>query len=108
MMEARLYEKLADQKVHCFLCAHQCHIDPGERGICRVRENRDGTLYSLVYGKLIARHIDPIEKKPLFHFFLAATAFPSARLDAISNACTVRIMIFPNIPGYRGIGFLSL
>lgn len=62
------YEKLKDSKVRCFLCAHHCIISPGKRGICAVRENIDGTLYSLVYGKVIARHIDPIEKKPLFHF----------------------------------------
>jgi len=75
VIEARLYEKLADQKVHCFLCAHECQIDPGKRGICQVRENRDGTLYSLVYGKLIARHVDPIEKKPLFHFLPGSRSF---------------------------------
>ncbi len=43
MTEARYYEKLADQKIHCFLCAHECHLDPGKRGICQVRENREGT-----------------------------------------------------------------
>ena len=75
MIEAKLYEKLADQKVHCFLCAHECQIDPGKRGICRVRENRDGTLSSLIYGKIIARHIDPIEKKPLFHFLPGSHSF---------------------------------
>jgi pyruvate formate lyase activating enzyme len=68
MPEARFYEKLADQKVHCFLCAHECQIEPGKRGICQVRENQEGSLYSLVYGKLAARHVDPIEKKPFFHF----------------------------------------
>lgn len=75
MQEARLYDNLEDQKVHCFLCAHECHIDPGKRGICQVRENRDGILYSLVYGKLISRHIDPIEKKPLFHFLAGSQSY---------------------------------
>jgi pyruvate formate lyase activating enzyme len=75
LIEARLYEKLPDQKIHCFLCAHECQIDPGKRGICQVRENRDGTLYSLVYGKVIARHVDPIEKKPLFHFLPGSRSF---------------------------------
>jgi pyruvate formate lyase activating enzyme len=66
-MEALLYEPLKDGKVRCGLCHHRCIIKPGRRGICHVRENRDGRLETLVYGKLIARHIDPIEKKPLFH-----------------------------------------
>jgi len=68
MREAILYKKLANNKVHCHLCAHRCVIDEGKRGKCFVRENRAGTLYSLVYGKLISMNIDPIEKKPLFHF----------------------------------------
>jgi pyruvate formate lyase activating enzyme len=54
--------------VHCFLCAHHCRIEPADRGLCGVRENRDGTLYSLVYGCPLSAAIDPIEKKPLFHF----------------------------------------
>ncbi len=68
MTEARLYTKEQDRKVTCNLCSFRCRIANGKKGICGVRENRDGTLYSLVYGRLIARHIDPIEKKPLFHF----------------------------------------
>ena len=55
-------------RVHCFLCAHHCRIAPGERGLCGVRENRDGVLYTLVYGCPISTAVDPIEKKPLFHF----------------------------------------
>lgn len=68
MCEALLYKKLKDKKVQCQNCAHYCLILPGKRGICGVRENRDGKLYSLVYGKACAIHIDPIEKKPFFHF----------------------------------------
>lgn len=63
------YEKLEKPKVRCFLCAHHCVISEGKRGRCGARENREGTLYSLVYGKLISMNIDPIEKKPLFHFY---------------------------------------
>jgi pyruvate formate lyase activating enzyme len=66
--EGILYEKNSDSSVKCRLCAHYCIIKTGKRGTCRVRENRDGTLYSLVYGKLVARNVDPIEKKPLYHF----------------------------------------
>ncbi len=68
MEEASFYKKLAEAKVHCFLCAQHCHIQSGERGRCGVRENRGGSLWSLVYGRPIAKNIDPIEKKPLYHF----------------------------------------
>ena len=68
MKEALFYEKLAEKKVKCVLCPHFCIISAGNRGICGVRENQAGTLYSLVYGKLAAVNIDPIEKKPLYHF----------------------------------------
>ena len=54
--------------VRCGLCPHLCRIGEGKRGICRVRENRGGTLYALTYGKVAALQVDPIEKKPLFHF----------------------------------------
>jgi len=76
--EAMLYEKLDDQYVHCNLCAHRCTIKPDRRGICGVRENRDGVLYSLVYGTLIAEHIDPIEKKPFFHVYPASNSYSIA------------------------------
>jgi pyruvate formate lyase activating enzyme len=68
MKEAILYQKLDKQGVRCQACAHRCLIAVGRRGICGVRENRDGKLYSLVYGKAIAVNLDPIEKKPLFHW----------------------------------------
>lgn len=68
MREAMLYEKLDDQKVQCNLCAHRCVIKNQKRGICGVRENQGGLLQSLVYGRVIAKHLDPVEKKPLFHF----------------------------------------
>ena len=67
-MKAYLWEPSEDNKVRCNLCSHRCMIGDGRRGICAVRENRKGTLETLVYGKLVARHIDPIEKKPLYHF----------------------------------------
>ena len=68
MKQAMFQEAREGNKVQCSLCCHRCLISPGKRGICAVRENRDGTLYSLVYDKVIAQNIDPIEKKPLFHF----------------------------------------
>jgi pyruvate formate lyase activating enzyme len=69
MKEAKWYQKLSDERVRCDLCNHHCVIDDSKRGICGVRENNNGILYSLVYGKIIASHVDPIEKKPLFHFY---------------------------------------
>jgi pyruvate formate lyase activating enzyme len=78
MYQARFWESAADQKVQCFLCAHKCKIDPGKRGICHVRENQDGILYSLNYGRIIAEHLDPIEKKPLFHFLPGSLSYSIA------------------------------
>ena len=78
MKEAYLYEKKDQDKVRCFLCSHHCLIGEGKRGICGVRENQGGTLFSLVYDKIIARHVDPIEKKPLFHFLPGSNAFSVA------------------------------
>lgn len=78
MKEALLYEKVENDKVQCFLCSHRCRINPGKRGICAVRENRDGILYSLVYGKVIAKNIDPIEKKPLFNFYPGSRSYSIA------------------------------
>jgi pyruvate formate lyase activating enzyme len=62
------------------LCSHYCIILEGKRGICGVREHKEGILYSLVYGKLISMNIDPIEKKPLFHFYPASTSFSIATI----------------------------
>jgi len=77
-MEAYLYESLKDNEVKCNLCNHRCNIKNGRRGICGVRENRGGVLETLVYGKVIARHIDPIEKKPLFHFLPGSLSYSIA------------------------------
>jgi pyruvate formate lyase activating enzyme len=78
MKEAYLYEKMENQKVRCFLCNHRCLIKDGATGLCGVRENQGGTLVSLVYGKVIARHVDPIEKKPLFHFLPGTRSYSIA------------------------------
>jgi len=78
MKEAYLYKKETENRVRCFLCNHRCLIKPGDRGICGVRENREGILTSLVYGKVIARHVDPIEKKPLFHFLPGSKSYSVA------------------------------
>jgi pyruvate formate lyase activating enzyme len=68
MREAMLYESLENNRVQCHLCAHRCVVKNQKRGICGVRENQNGRLQSLIYARAIARHVDPVEKKPLFHF----------------------------------------
>jgi pyruvate formate lyase activating enzyme len=68
MIEVYLYKKLKKKTVQCQNCAHFCAIKPKEKGDCGVRENIDGKLYALNYGKVIALNVDPMEKKPLFHF----------------------------------------
>ncbi len=77
-MEALLYEKEPDGMVRCHLCGHRCHIADGRRGLCGVRENRGGTLQTLVYGRLVAGNIDPIEKKPLFHLMPGSLSYSIA------------------------------
>ena len=77
-MKAYLYESLDENRVKCNLCSHRCVIKDGRRGICGVRENRSGNLNTLVFGNLIARHIDPIEKKPLFHFLPGTLSYSIA------------------------------
>ncbi len=78
MKEALLYERLSDQRVRCKLCAHRCTIAPSHKGVCMVRENQAGVLYTLVYGIPLSQAVDPIEKKPLFHFYPGSTAFSIA------------------------------
>ena len=75
---ALLFKQLEDGKVRCDLCAHRCLIRPGRRGLCKVRENRGGELFSLSYGRLIASHVDPIEKKPLYHFLPGSLSYSIA------------------------------
>jgi pyruvate formate lyase activating enzyme len=77
-MEAYLYEKLDDGKVKCRLCHHACVIQPGRNGICGVRFNDGQKLVSRVYGRLVAQNIDPIEKKPLYHFLPGSDSYSIA------------------------------
>jgi len=78
MKEAMLYEVVDKDTLKCNVCNHYCIIKNGLRGICGVRENIDGVLYSLNYGKTIARAIDPIEKKPIFHFLPGSKTYSLA------------------------------
>jgi pyruvate formate lyase activating enzyme len=108
MHEASFYTREEDGAVTCHLCPHRCRIAPGKRGICAVRENRDGVLVSLVYGQLATAHVDPIEKKPLFHFLPGSSAYsvatvgcnltcPFCQNHTLSLACRRG----PDMSGYR-------
>lgn len=78
--EALLYEKLEGKLAHCFLCAHHCRIADTKFGFCGVRQNLGGVLYTHVYAKPIAMNIDPIEKKPLYHFLPGSESFSLATI----------------------------
>ncbi|MFH1427476.1 MAG: AmmeMemoRadiSam system radical SAM enzyme [Patescibacteria group bacterium] len=78
LKEAMYYESLANGDVRCNLCPNRCILTNGQSGLCRVRKNIDGKLYSLSYGQPVTTHIDPIEKKPLFHFLPGANAYSLA------------------------------
>ncbi len=75
---AMMWKKLAKNAVECSLCPNGCVIENGERGQCRVRKNIKGSLYTLVYSRIAAAHVDPIEKKPMYHFLPGSTAFSIA------------------------------
>ena len=78
--EALLYEKLGEKLVRCYLCNHRCKIADQKFGFCGVRQNIDGILYTHVYGNLIVMHIDPIEKKPFYHFLPGSTSLSIATI----------------------------
>lgn len=78
MKEALFYNPLEEGKVQCRLCNHRCVISPARKGICGVRVNKEGKLFSLVFGKAISMNVDPIEKKPLFHFLPGTSSFSMA------------------------------
>jgi len=78
MRQALYYKKLKNNKVQCQLCPHYCAISDGKKGNCGVRQNKKGKLYSLVYGKACSASVDPIEKKPLFHFLPGHSSFSIA------------------------------
>mgnify|MGYP001373160423 CR=1 FL=1 len=80
LKEAMLYKKMGGDTVSCFLCSHHCRISNGKFGICNVRENRGGVLFTHAYGELIAQNIDPIEKKPLYHFLPGSKSFSIAAI----------------------------
>lgn len=89
--EARYYKKLAEGKVQCTLCPYTCTVGPGQRGFCGVRENKNGSYKTLVYGRLCTINLDPIEKKPLFHFLPGTTA-----VSVATAGCNLRCKFCQN------------
>lgn len=84
MKEALFYTKLNNEEVLCNLCPHGCKIRPGKSGICLIRQNIDGTLYQTSYGEVTSINLDPIEKKPLHHFY------PGSNILSIgTNGCNL-------------------
>ena len=75
IVEARFYQKLPNRKIKCKLCPRECTVGDKERGYCGVRENRGGVYYTLVHSRVCAAHVDPIEKKPLFHYLPGTVVF---------------------------------
>lgn len=78
LKEAMYYESLDNGTVRCNLCPNRCVLREGQRGLCKVREMRGGKLYSLNYGKIVSYHIDPVEKKPIFHLLPGSKSFSIA------------------------------
>jgi pyruvate formate lyase activating enzyme len=76
--EALLYRSLEKGRIACFLCGHRCEIAPSHWGVCEIRENRDGKLLTHAYGEIVAANVDPIEKKPLYHFLPGSMSFSIA------------------------------
>ncbi len=104
MHEAKFYNKLENKRVECKLCAHFCQISNGRRGICKARENKEGILYSLVYGKVISSAVDPIEKKPLYHFHPGSNAFSLATVGCNFRCLNCQNSSISQLPGgERGI-----
>ena len=88
---ASYWNKVKDKIVQCVLCPRRCVLDVGQRGVCTVRINKDGILYTLGYGNPVAVHVDPIEKKPFFHVYPGASAFSIA-----TAGCNMRCLFCQN------------
>lgn len=98
--ECHLYQKLDSGKIRCFNCAHHCLIPSGQKGICGIRKNINGKLYLLVFGRAIAENIDPIEKKPFFHFLPGSLTLSLATVGCnfhCANCQNWQISQFPHL-----------
>ena len=94
VVEAKFYQKQQNRKIKCKLCPRECVVGDKERGYCGVRENRRGTYYSLVHSRVCAAHVDPVEKKPLFHYLPGTVAFSIATAGCNVNCNSARTGIF--------------
>jgi len=88
----------------CGLCAHRCRINQGERGICSVRTNKGGTLYADTYGRSVAEHVDPVEKKPVYHFLPSSQTFSIAAAGCNFKCDFCQNWSISQALGLRGIG----
>ncbi len=102
MRECQNYKKIGSEKLECQACAHFCKIAPGNTGICGVRQNRKGKLYSLVYEQAIALNVDPIEKKPFFHFFPGSYAYSVGTLGCNFRCANCQNYEISQIGGLKG------
>lgn len=105
MKEAMLYEKLDGEEVRCMLCAHRCRLKLGRKGVCGVRENCEGTLYSLVYAQTVAANVDPIEKKPLYHFLPNTESFSIATVGCNFHCTFCQNADISQYPREGGLSF---
>jgi pyruvate formate lyase activating enzyme len=99
MHEGLFYEKDENDAVTCHLCAHHCVIKPERLGICGVRQNLGGTLYTLVYNLAVAVHVDPIEKKPLFHFHPGSSSFSVSTMGCNFHCIFCQNWTISQVPG---------
>jgi pyruvate formate lyase activating enzyme len=105
--EAFLYQKLEDNKVRCVLCGHRCVISDGDFGVCQVRQNRGGVLHTLVYGSAISRNIDPIEKKPLYHYYPGSSSFSIATLGCNFQCQWCQNWQIAQMPRTSGLSYVA-
>ncbi|MCX8043900.1 MAG: AmmeMemoRadiSam system radical SAM enzyme [Desulfobacterota bacterium] len=103
MHEALFYTARENKTIDCALCPHRCTIAPGATGICGVRKNSNGTLESVVYGQVIAEHVDPIEKKPFFHFYPGSRAYSLATVGCNFRCRHCQNAEISQMPKDRGI-----
>jgi len=103
MREALFYSSHDNLQVSCHLCPHACRIPEGKTGICGVRQNCGGTLMSLVYGKAFAEHIDPIEKKPLFHVLPGTCSYSVATAGCNLSCRHCQNSSISRMPSEQGI-----
>ncbi|MBN1952663.1 MAG: AmmeMemoRadiSam system radical SAM enzyme [Bacteroidales bacterium] len=109
-MEARFYTPTRDDAILCELCPHRCLIFPGKTGKCRVRTNRAGKLYADTYQQLAATHFDPIEKKPLYHFYPGSEIFSIGSLGCNfrCGCCQNHEISQTGVAGFPGLQELTV